>query len=87
MSSTNESPDIDNVRKKQKGVINNEDELTWEKGKKFLISVVFILLIVFIATLYSTANSRFKTFPSAYRRRISTTCSTDNCSISSQCDL
>jgi hypothetical protein len=47
MSSTNESPDIDNVRKKQKGVINNEDELTWEKGKNFLISVVFILLLVF----------------------------------------
>ena len=46
MSTIDESPEINKKKKEQKGNIEG-DELTWEKGKKLLVSVVYILLMVF----------------------------------------
>jgi hypothetical protein len=46
MSTIDESPEINKKKKEQQGNIEG-DELTLEKGKKLLVSVIYILLMVF----------------------------------------
>jgi len=46
MSTIDEAPDINKKKKEKKGNIDG-DELTLEKGQKFLVSVVYLVVIVF----------------------------------------
>jgi hypothetical protein len=42
-----ESPDINKKKNEQDGK-NKEDEFTWENTKKFLVSVVYLIILVLI---------------------------------------